>query len=538
MNRGRTRPVGAVNERWIPLWLILAAAPLIPYAWPLGQQALADTPLAYLVWIPPIGFAWAVAVLREHPPYNNDLETNFILGTGLLFIAGLVLAVGPVVWPYSFVGARLGLVLWPLWALGVTWLIFGVTVTPRLAAPLAYLALSWPAPAAWFLAPVQGLLTRITVGAAASATRPLHWIAPGGHGVFLVQHLGTAVPVLVNSACSGSDGVLAFTLVLPPLLTRFHGSLRSKAAFVLLGGALAFALNLLRLGLLLLAVHLLGIRWTFDVLHPSLGFVLFALLALILVRLALALQLTPGARTEPWANLKAPGIAAAAVALLASAAVVSSLMPLVYAGDVLPGTAVRVRSTSLGRIAPQMQGFRRVLVGRFDDTSILGAGSRSIAYAYSNPLGAYVLAQIYETPSLAALESYAYASCLAYHGDTTVATLPFVVSQGRVAEEYGVRLPPTRSGGSAAPVVDVEWTLSVRRRGETFFLRVTLSAPPEQARYWRRRYFAAYHPPRGLLAAGAVPARGEMPRKLATSARALRTFAAYYEAALISSAGD
>ncbi|MDA8346069.1 MAG: archaeosortase/exosortase family protein [Thermaerobacter sp.] len=525
------------RRRWIALWLLVAIAPLIPYALPLAQQALSDTPLAYLVWIPPIGFAWAVWVLREHPDYNNDLETNLILGSGLVGIVGLILVAGPSMWPYSFVGQEMGLVLWPLWALGTAWLVFGVTVTPRIAAPLIYLVFAWPPPLTWLITRVQGLLTTTALAATHLGAGALPWIAARSSGTFLVQHGSAMVPVIINSACSGADSVLAVAIVLPVLLAQFAGRWQAKAALVALGAVLALVLNLLRLGLLILALHLWGSYLAFDVLHPVLGFVLFALLVVLLLRVTIALGLSPHDTAKPFAALRGPSLATVVVAVIAALVVTFSLLPLIYARNELPGTSVPVKSTNLARIAPQLPGFRRVLIGRFDDASVLGSGSSSIAYAYSTPQGAYVLAQIYETPNLGALESYTYGNCVAYHGDRTVATLPFLVGSGKVAKEYGVFLPPAKVGGTGAPVADAEWTLSVKSGGETIFLRVALSAPAEPAEYWKASYFGSYRRPLGLLALASAPAQGAMPAGLGTSAQVLRQFAADYESALVRAGG-
>ncbi len=525
------------TRSWIALWLAVAIVPLLPYAWPLAQQATGDTPLAYLVWVPPIAFGWAVWALRDHPPYNNDAETNFLLGSGIVGIVGAVLATGPTIWPYSFVGQDMGLAVWPLWGLGTAWLVFGVTVTPRIAAPLAYLALSWPPPVAWVIARTQGILTAAALAGTRVAAGSLHWLSAGAQGTFYVQHGSTAVPVVVSAACSGADSVLAVAIVLPVVLTQFHGSLSRKMVLLGFGAVLALALNWLRLGLLILAVHVWGSYMAFDQLHPVLGFVLFALLVLILVRLALALRLVPRSSASPFATLQGPSLASGAIAVAAAAIVTYNLLPLVYARSALPGTPIAAQTADLTRIAPKIPGFRRVLLGRFNDASILGTGSGSIAYAYSTPAGAYVLAQVFETPNLSALNSYTYANCVAYHGDRIVATLPFLLGPRLIAQEYGVLLPPTQLGQQGAPVADAEWTLSMRKGGQTIFLRIALSTPPQKAAYWESRYFAPYRSPTGLLAMQSSPATGAMPRTLAVSAQVLRQFAADYEAALVRTAG-
>ncbi len=104
-----------------------------------------------------------------------------------------------------------------------------------------------------------------------------------------------------------------------------------------------------------------------------------------------------------------------------------SLVPLAFARPQLQGTPLQVPSFDLCSLTPQLPGFRRVLLGPFDDASVLGPGARSIAYAYSRPGGAYVRLQVWRTADLGRLESYTYQNCLAYHGDALVATGVFVI---------------------------------------------------------------------------------------------------------------
>ncbi len=524
-SRGR-RP-----RSWIAAWLILSVLPLLPYAEPLAGQALADTPLAYLVWIPPLGFLWAVWVLADQPSYNDDLETNLILGVGLLFIVGLVLATGPTIWPYSFVGQSLGLLLWPLWALGMAWLLFGVGVTPRLLLPLLYLALAWPPLLAAVVAKVQGALTAVAVEGVHALARSAPWIASGAGGSFLVEHAGHWHPILVSAVCSGADSLLAVAIVLPVVLTRFRGPVWRKGLLVAISGVLALLLNLVRLGLLVLAVHLVGSSFAFDVLHPMLGFVLFLLLVGAEVLGAVILGLRPAGQGLSFQNLRGPGRATALAAVAAGTLVSASLLPLTFARASLPGTPLLVASFSLRRLVPVLPGFRRVLLGRFDDASILGKGSRSVAYAYSTSKGAYVLLQVWMTPNLGVLESYAYQNCLAYHGDRIAATGEFVVRPGVAAQTYAVRLPAAAVGQEGPAVADAEWTLAIMSGGRIRYLRVAASAPAESAGYWPKPFLRPVATPSGVLSWTTSPSQGVWPQSLTVSRAALARFAVAWQEA-------
>ena len=129
---------------WIYFWAIGGMLPMVPYASPLWKSALADSPYAYLIWIPAFAFIWGGWSLRRALTYNDDAELNGLMGVPMLLIVGTLLVMGMTKWQFSFVAQSAGLLLWPLWALGLAWLMFGVGVTPYLLRPMAYLLLSWP----------------------------------------------------------------------------------------------------------------------------------------------------------------------------------------------------------------------------------------------------------------------------------------------------------------------------------------------------------------------------------------------------------
>jgi exosortase len=283
----------------------LSLGPLAAYAAPLWQDILADTPIAYLMWIPLLAIIWGAQELQRSEVDPGDAELDAILGVSLLLVTGAALVIGPARWPYFFVMDNGGLLLWPLWLLGMSWLLFGISVTPRLLSPAAYLLLAWPPLLSAVASLTQSVLVRIAIGAVTDLSRFLPWLQTQGQGTFLVAHGSTLVPVLVSNACSGADSAVGAAILLPVLLARLRGALWRKMLLVLAAIVGAVVLNVLRLAAIIAAIHYLGAAFALGVVHPSLGFVLFAFLAAILFGLLLHTgdvrsQLAVARRLHAW----------------------------------------------------------------------------------------------------------------------------------------------------------------------------------------------------------------------------------------------
>jgi exosortase/archaeosortase family protein len=282
------------STSWLVTWAVLVLLPLGAYAQPLIQWALSDNPLAYLVWIPVIAMVWAVDNLRRVPSYPDDAELNSIMGGALAVTVGFALIAGPHLWPYVFTSDQLAFLLWPLWALALAWLWFGVATTKALIAPLAYLLLAWPPVLSVVVAHTQGPLLRVDqafLGFVARGTGG--WLAITGPDIVRVLHAGHGVLLAVATACSGTDSLLGALIVLPFVLSRAVGPFGRKVVLVVLTGVASLVLNLVRMAGLLVALHLWGEPLALGVLHPLLGPLLFAALAFGVVRIADRWSLVP-----------------------------------------------------------------------------------------------------------------------------------------------------------------------------------------------------------------------------------------------------
>lgn len=517
-------------------WGLVSLIPMAAYAMPLWQNALADTPLAYLIWIPLLAVGWAgwnLATLST--PYPDDQELNVLLGVGLTALVGAILALAPMRWAASMVYGQAGLLLWPLWALGLAWILFGIGVTRRIALPLLYWGLAWPPLFSAIADATQGFLVGWASDAVKLLSRTTSWVHAGSlPGTFFVDHAGHSVEVVVAQACSGADSLLGAAILLPLLLTIWKGPAVRRAVLAALALAGALVLNWLRLLILVAAVHFLGGNVTFEVIHPFLGFALFALLGLILSALTRPLGLHPPA--VPKSALVLPGKKRLFVAGAFAAGLFTMLWPLFATPLGNAGNPLSVPYTELSRLIPPLPGFARSVAYEADESSILGPHSATLAFLYRTASGANALAEVWSTPNTAALASYGFRDCLLYHGDQIVATQSFALPSGLPAVAYAVAMAPTTVGGTRPIYVDVEWNSVVKTPEGLRYLRWSVAAFPQSPGLWPPsiRLASAAHALSGLQGLSVPPSEGKWPAYLEATKTLLQQFSGSLYASLTS----
>jgi exosortase/archaeosortase family protein len=509
-------------------WGGFSLMPLAAYALPLWRNALADTPIAYLIWIPFLAVGWGIWNLATTPTtYPDDRELDLLLGGAAAVIVGAVLVLGPERWPTTLVYEQGGLLLWPLWALSLAWLLFGIGVTRRLLAPLAYWLLAWPPVFTAVADRTQGILVNWAVGALDVLARVFPWIRLGGPGnTFWVQHAGHWVGVVIAQACSGADSLLGAAILLPFLLAVWRGPWRGSAVLVAVALAGALLLNWARLFILVAVLHVVGSGFTFGVLHPALGFVLFGLLGGTLATLAGRMGLTP----RPWPRvpvLRLPGRRRMGAAGVLGSAVFCALWPLFSLPPGNSGNPEPIASDRLADILPVLPGFSRTTVYRADESSVLGPGSTTLADLYRSLDGATALVEVWSTPNAGSLASYGFRDCLLYHGDDIVAQQSFVLPSGLVATVFAVALPPTQVGGPRMTYLDVEWNSAIQTPAGVRYLRWSVAAFPSPRSAWPEQVILADagRPASGLEAVAAPPTEGSWPGLLGSNQATLRRFA-------------
>ncbi len=522
------------STSWLVAWAVLALAPLLPYARPLLGWALSDSPLAYLVWVPPVAMLWAVDNLRRVQAYPDDGELNALLGGTLALVLGLALVGGPHLWPYVFTADDIALLLWPVWALALAWLWFGVGATPALLAPLAFLWLAWPPLMLLVAVHSQGLLLtldRTLLGNLARLAPAWLRLAPGT-GSVRILHAGRWLELTVASACSGADSILAAAILLPFLLSRSRGDPGRRIALIALALAVAFVLNLLRIGILFVALHAWGEAFALGLLHPVLGSLLFAALAVALAEVAERLDLLPRPKDAGVNTLALPTPARILGGAAAALLVLVGLLPVMTAAPGALGRPIGVRSLVPLALFPALPGLRPVILGTFDDSSILGPASDSAAVAYSDRAGAYALAEIWVTPTLGALSSYGFDQCLLFHGDDVRARRSLVLGPGTLATLYAVAMPPAHIGRAASLYLDLEWSHEVRVRGRSAYVRIALALPPEPSSAWRGQPSRKPTPAPASDALWLAPSSGSVPSVLRPELGRLVALAARFDQGL------
>jgi exosortase/archaeosortase family protein len=507
------------------MWAALSLAPMAGYAQPLWQNALADTPVADLVWIPLLATVWGVWNLGSMTErYADDGEVNLLLGSLLLLAAGFLLAVGVARWPVTFVYDHTGLLIWPLWALGLAWLFFGIGVTPRLLGPLAYLLLVWPPIFNPIVHVTQRVLTHWAVAALGLAAVHISWLRPAApSGNFIILHAGTWYGVVIAQACSGADSLLGAAVLLPLLLTLFRGRPWAHAASVV--GALlgALVINWLRLFFLVGSLHWWGPGITFNVLHPALGFLLFALLAVALAAAASLLGLKPR-RWPRVTTLRLPGRVRALTGLVVSAALFVVLLPLFRLPLGTLANPLPVASAQPSALLPPVPGFHASVVYRFNESSVLGDGAYTIAKEYVNQVGAFAVVEVWSTPDHNALLSYSFDNCLVYHGNDILARRALTLGNGLPIVAYAISLPPDFVGGPRLNYVDLEWQMAVKTPAGVRYLRWSVAAFPGALYGWPATRLRM-SPLAGLEAVSVPPSEGVWPSALQPTRTQLEHFA-------------
>ena len=462
---------------WVSIWVLASVLPILPYAQPLWQDALADTPYAYLVWIPAFAFFWAAWSLIRIEPYKDDAELNGIMGILMMSLAGALLVFGMRSWAGEFVGNSVGLLIWPLWALGLAWLMFGIGVTKHIIRPLVYLMLAWLPIYSKIINITNPILENLANYILGIFSGLIPWLKASSQlGYYLVDHGGQWFSVQVSSACSGSDSFLAMAILLPIILVIFESSAIKKIALICLAAALAIGMNLLRLILLMISEHLFGSQFTFGILHPMLGMILF----IFVIGLLAMVGKTLGMRSKTILSsgqLQLPGWTRAGIAVIPAVALTMLLWPIYgwVAGSF--GVPIAVSTNNLTALMPQVNGYQRRFLGSFDEGSILGPGSYGRAFAYSSPQGRYAMAEEWLTYNLNTLQSYGVNNCLLFHGYTVLNSQTFDIRAGVPAQAFAILLPPSQPGEPRDAYEDVTYSYAVNYNGRNAYIRAEFMTP-------------------------------------------------------------
>jgi exosortase/archaeosortase family protein len=279
------RPIGhrAAAVRELPLRAVaLVGLVLLAYNYSLTTLARGltlQTPLAYLALVPLMALILGIARLRlEGPGLSiHDRQVDWIVGTTLLALAGIVLVLVPGPTSATFWLQRIDLLTLPIFVAGMITLLFGIRRTWSLKTPIAFLLLAWPVPYTVFLGGAIGAFTEMTAQLVALLTRivPIARVSASDDTMFVVGSGAHAFSLSIGTACAGVNGFVGFLLVGIALISVVRGPPLRRIIWLSAGLALAFVLNVLRIAAVLAAGAGFGQAVALDVLHPVAGMIAF-----------------------------------------------------------------------------------------------------------------------------------------------------------------------------------------------------------------------------------------------------------------------
>lgn len=264
-----------------------------------------QTPLAYLSLVPVIALILAIARLRIEPrglPIH-DRQVDWIIGLALLGATAIILTVVPTSTSSRFWLQRIDLLTLPLFVSGLIALLFGVRRLWALRFPIAFLLLAWPVPYSIFLAGATGRFTETTASLVAAFTRvvPVAEVSRADDTLFFIGSGADRFGVSIGAACAGLNGFVGFLILGIALLYVVRGPILRRIAWLAVGLALVFSLNVLRIMAILLVGALFGQAAALDVLHPVAGLVVFTagMLGMLVIVPRFGLRFISAEDTQP-----------------------------------------------------------------------------------------------------------------------------------------------------------------------------------------------------------------------------------------------
>lgn len=455
-----------------------------------------DTPLADLVLVPPIAATLVFAATRRHRfvTFLRLGRFDYVLAAVLFVLVLALVAVGPTLWSKYFWAMRIDLLTLPLFAAAVFVLLFGSRSLIPLGFPILFLLLAWPLP---YDALLEHALSSFTSSTAWTVERVAGWthvaapVAGSDASRYVVQHGSGSIVVSVASACSGVNALVGFSVVGIAASWLVRGRVVRRLAWLALGAALVWTLNVVRIVAVLLTARELGEHAAFGLLHPVAGILALNLAFVLLVRMLpffrlqrrrfdehdLELVDSPLARTAAPAQQATPFRFAVRFAVVAAAS-----------------GALALADGQLGAAARGLDESGRPALAAFVDRPTAGPGWRvqhleDIGWAtpYYGKHSSWVRYRLRPTgrmarrgaytvwtdavlsPDLGALDAFSLAHCYAFHGFHVRAALRVELGNGVVGHVF---VYETKQAVWHA----VAWQWPVLRRGSVQHERIVLLA--------------------------------------------------------------
>jgi exosortase len=229
-------------------------------------------------------------VLRAVTPLENASTERTkliieIVGALLCFLAFLLY------WQasYTFYPLEYHLVSLPIFVSGCILILFNLETLKALAFPIALLFFLIPPP----METVQTLGAQLSVFSSQAAFwilkavgLPVEFSTEYGNPVIILEKNLVPITFNVDIACSGVYSLIAFTLVAFFIAYLVKGSISKKASMFFIGLPMVYALNILRIIIIVLIGFLLGEEIAMTVFHVFSGWILASIGTLALLSLS------------------------------------------------------------------------------------------------------------------------------------------------------------------------------------------------------------------------------------------------------------
>ena len=453
----------------------------------MGQQ----TPLAYLGLIPVIALALAVVLALDRPsgPDIHDRYLDYMIGLPLITLAMVLLIFAPEGLPSVYWLHRLDLLSLPLFVAGAVTLAFGVRALVRIRAAVLFLFLAWPFPYVVFLDHELSWFTDTTASVVKAALQvvPVASVAPNGD--FLVSHVTSTsqtFAVSVSSACSGINSGLGFLIVGTAAAILMRGRLALKVVWLAAGTALLFAVNVVRILVVLAAGRLWGEHFSIDILHPVMGLamILGATLVMLLWMPHFRLSLGVGVRVTGEAAPRLPRTLAVRRARIPLTVLAVASLVAMFANAGMSRYELLAFGLGPSRLSPSSVASAPVTGWTMTESAMygwasryFGAGGTWIRYAYvetSPPSDAAppaaITVDVIGTSDLRTFSTYGVEACYGFHNYWLIDTRTVDLGGGLNGKVLRYRIP-----GMGGYWIGLYWEWPVSVLGGERYQRVVLS---------------------------------------------------------------
>jgi exosortase/archaeosortase family protein len=465
-----------------------------------------ETPLAYLPLLP--FFSIGIALFTAHRYRNvsagiRDRQIDFLIGIPMIVFAMLLITIVPALASTYYWSNRPDVLSMALFVGGLITIFYGINWFWRLKGALVFLVLMWPALYLNIMPGVMQSFTDATNSALAKVVHllPLGVSLTGSPGILSVhQASGAPLTVSVGTACSGADSVLGFLLIGAAILTAVGGGGRRKLLWMVVGLAVTFAVNVLRLTSILALASSGHPELALGGYHAVIGLILFTLVIAAMMRLLPLFGLHP--RPDVVATGRSRQLAPAAtrrtvtvrrrrivIGTMTALAVLvglanQGLAPYAAFQDGTGSPSVRPFSTTSAPSGMQVSYYQDYPWAK----QYFGANSTFTRYYVSGAPAApksskgattaglveadLVYADVVRTDDKGSLDAYNLQNCFLFHDYNITTSQRIDVGDGVTALLLNYSAP----GNPPQRWATVSWAWPVDYNGQTYFERVTLTS--------------------------------------------------------------